>query len=106
MQVYVYAGNEQGGRFWAAYTEDNLPIELKDGDRLSIPNEEEQYFIYKAKIKRPVILTVSADSPCVFYAKVLTRGSAYREELSERDFHFKTGVETMSQLVIPSDMLE
>lgn len=105
VQVYVSAQGPVGGRFSLAYTIDSMPIELKEGDFLNIPNEFEQYFVYQALSPEPISFTISSESPCVVFSKPILHKYSIKEELTDRDFSFKTNIEPLAQIVYPASLM-
>jgi hypothetical protein len=97
-------------RFSMTYTVDDIPITLKQGSELFIPNKENMYFLYDPNPLFPAEFNLESDfTQFVVYSKILSLSTIKHEPLesllTELKYDFKTDIGKEEQLRIPQKLI-
>ena len=108
--VRVSTKSSTTSRFSLTYTVDEIPITLKQGSEMFIPNKDNMYFLYDPNPLFPAEFNLESDfTQFVVYGKILNLSTIKREPLdsllSEVNYDFKTDIGKEEQLRIPQKMI-
>ncbi len=109
IEIFSLAG--QNNRFSLTYTIDRVPIALKEGVVLAVPDCYAQYFIFEEKRGEPVSFDVASNGvKQVAYAKILrpieTKKRKIYKLVDSMKFDFKSDILNKIQLNIDSSVLK
>ena len=108
--VRITSASKHRNRFSLTYTFDDVPVTLKEGHELFIPNRSGQYFLYDPNPNYPAELNLESDlTEFVVYGRLVTLEDIKRRRLpkilNELEFGFKTDISTSEQLTIPQKQI-
>ena len=97
-------------RFSLTYTVDDIPITLKQGAELFVPNKDNMYFLYDPNPLFPAEFNLESEhTQFVVYAKLLSLAQIKKKPLvsllTEMKFDFKTDIGREEQLRIPQKLI-
>lgn len=108
----IYTMGNQISHFALTYTIDKIPIIIREGNLLTIPNNLPLYFVYDfEKSKELNFNYISEESSSVAFSRLVTKdkfspSTDISKEVSEIRFDFKTDIERSLQIIYPPSALE
>ena len=112
LAVSVYAFTMSPQRYSLTYVLDDMPIVMKEGDVITVPNNEETYFVAEADRSSALSFSAFSDTvSSVVYSKILPQKTVdnakdLKRELSDMNFEFKTNIENNPQVIYPLHLLQ
>ena len=109
--IKISSLNEHRSRFSLTYTFDDVPITVREGHELFIPNKDPLYFLYDPNPLYPVQINLESDiTEFVIYSRIVKLEQVKRmpldKLLTEMDFDYKTDIGLSEQLRIPQKHVE
>ena len=106
LYVKITSSSKHQAAFSLTYTVNEIPITLKEGHQLFIPNRVNMYFLYDPNPLYPAELDLQSDlTQFILYAKMLDIKNLKRKQLkdllSEYDYDYKTDIGKREQLRVP-----
>lgn len=106
LYIKVTSTSKHRAEFSLTYTLNDIPITLKEGHQLFIPNRTNMYFLYDPNPMYPAELDLQSDlTQYILYAKLLDVKQLQKKQLkdllSEYDYDFKTDIGKREQLRVP-----
>ena len=108
--IRVSSTGDSNARFSLTYTVDDIPITLKEGHELFIPNRAPMYFIYDPNSLFPAEFNLESDyTDYLIYAKIVNlpemKNNNLKDVLSEFIYDYKTDIGKLEQLRIPQKQI-
>ena len=108
--IRISSKHPKNSRFNLIYTVDDIPITLKEGNELFIPNKDNMYFLYDPNPLYPAEFNLQSDlTEFLVYSKMLNISEIKRqpltELLSEFNYDYKTDIGKDEQLRIPQKQI-
>ena len=109
--IKIHSASEHRSRFSLTYTFDDVPITIKEGHELFIPNKDPLYFLYDPNPLYPAQINLESDiTEFVIYSRLVKLEEVKKHSLdkllTELDFDYKTDIGLSEQLRIPQKHVE
>jgi hypothetical protein len=107
----IYTMGNQISHFAMTYTVDRIPIVIREGNLLTVPNNLPLYFVYDfEKSKELNFNYISDDASSVAFSRLVTKdkfsmNADAAKEVSEIRFDFKTDIDRSLQIIYPPAIL-